>query len=70
MNEAERDALLERLLTGDLDPESPEALRLLADDGARVWGRSSDPALTAALLADEDVCGRRARVRDGELSLD
>ncbi len=42
----------------------------LTDDGVRVFARSEDPALMKALLDDEDVCGRRARVGNGILDLD
>ena len=42
----------------------------LTDDGRRVWGRSEDPAVMDALLADEDACGRRARFGEGLVALD
>jgi hypothetical protein len=41
----------------------------LTAEGARVWAASDDPALMAALLADEEACGRDARVSDGRLEL-
>jgi acetyl-CoA C-acetyltransferase len=41
----------------------------LAAGGERVWAKSGDPDLTAALIADEDVCGREADFRDGSLAL-
>ena len=37
----------------------------LTDDGLRVFARSHDPELMKSLLADEDVCGRPAQVKDG-----
>ena len=37
--------------------------------GERVWAKSEDPELMAALIADEDACGREAQVRDGVLAL-
>jgi acetyl-CoA C-acetyltransferase len=42
----------------------------LTDDGKRVWGKSEDPVVMDALLADEDACGRRARLHEGLVDLD
>ncbi len=41
----------------------------LTEDGERVWGRSHDPDLMAALLADEEACGRTAHLREGIIEL-
>ena len=41
----------------------------IAGDGARVFAHSEDPDLLEALLADEDACGREARVAGGLLTL-
>ena len=41
------------------------AFAALTDEGKRVWGRSEDPALLEAMLADEDVCGRDATFSGG-----
>ena len=41
----------------------------LTDAGERVWGRSYDRDLMAALLDDEDACGRRARLAHGLVEL-
>ena len=38
----------------------------LLDDGRRTWARSTDPATMAEMLAAE-TCGRRARLKNGEL---
>ena len=37
----------------------------LTDDGVRVFARSHESELMKSLLADEDVCGRSARIKDG-----
>lgn len=42
----------------------------LTERGERVWGRSEDAAVMASLLADEEACGRAARIREGWLDLD
>jgi len=42
----------------------------ITNAGERVWGRSEDPAVMNALLADEDACGRNARFREGLVDLD
>lgn len=57
--------------TVDVGHEGPRraTFTALTDDGVRVFARSEDPALMKALLADEDVCDRRARVADGFLEL-
>ncbi len=41
----------------------------LTDSGERVWGRSHDPDLMAALLADEEACGRAAHLENGIFTL-
>jgi acetyl-CoA C-acetyltransferase len=41
----------------------------LTDSGERVWGRSHDPDLMAALLNDEEACGRTAHLQDGIIQL-
>ncbi len=41
----------------------------LTDDGVRVFARSEDPAVMQALLADEDLGGRTARVANGFLEV-
>jgi len=41
----------------------------LTDSGERVWGRSHDPDLMAALLADEEACGRSAHLEGGIVTL-
>jgi len=41
----------------------------LTDEGKRVWGRSHDSDLMAALLADEEVCGRSVHLQDGIMKL-
>jgi acetyl-CoA C-acetyltransferase len=53
----------------DTTNEARACLTALTDRGERVWGRSADPDLTTALLADEEACGREARIRDGLLEL-
>ena len=57
--------------TVDVGPDGPSkaTFSTLTDDGVRVFARSHDPVLMKALLADEDVCGRAARVEDGLVSL-
>ena len=42
----------------------------MTEDGHRVWGRSHDADLMAALLADEDVAGRMARFADGLVTIE
>jgi acetyl-CoA C-acetyltransferase len=42
----------------------------LTDSGARVWGRTEDKVVLDALLADEDACGRSARLCGGIIDLD
>ncbi len=41
----------------------------LTDEGKRVWGRSHDPDVMTALLADEEGCGRRAHLDRGIIEL-
>lgn len=41
----------------------------LTDAGERVWGRSHDPDLMTALLADEEACGRTADFQGGIVDL-
>jgi len=41
----------------------------LNEKGERVWGRSHDPDLMAALLGDEEACGRAAHLQDGIIEL-
>lgn len=53
-------------------PEGPQHVTLtaLAPEGQRVFARSQDPSLMQALLADEELCGRTARIEDGLAELD
>ncbi len=55
----------------EVRPEGPVRAMFTAitDQGERVWGRSEDPDLMAALLADEEGCGRRARFAGGRTAL-
>lgn len=53
----------------DARNDARACLTALTEGGERVWGRSADPDLTTALLADEEACGREARIRDGLLEL-
>ena len=55
--------------TGHEGPTSV-TLTTLSDDGRRIFGRSHDADLMQALLADEDICGRRARIAEGLVELD
>jgi acetyl-CoA C-acetyltransferase len=52
--------------------EGPKSVTLttLSDDGRRAFGRTHDADLMRALLADEDICGRRARIAEGLVELD
>lgn len=54
-----------------VQPEGPvrAMFTALTERGERVWGRSADPDLMAALLADEEACGRRARFSGGGVDL-
>lgn len=67
---AEADATIESY-TVDVRHDGPYAAVFagLTDDGARVWGRSHDADLMAAILADEDMGGRAARFADGIVTL-
>lgn len=57
--------------TVDVGHEGPRkaTFAALTDDGVRLFARSEDTDLMKSLLADEDVCGRRARVADGLLEV-
>ncbi|MEZ4331469.1 MAG: hypothetical protein R3F35_06930 [Myxococcota bacterium] len=54
-----------------VDPTGPQhaTFTALAPEGHRVFARSEDPSLMQALLADEDACGRAARVAGGLIEL-
>lgn len=41
----------------------------LTERGERVWGRSEDRSLMDALLADEEACGREAKLAAGAIEL-
>jgi len=41
----------------------------LTSDGHRVWGKSEDPELGAALIAGEDACDRNADFQSGQVTL-
>lgn len=41
----------------------------LTDDGTRVWGLNDEPETMQAILEDEDLCGRRARLREGHMKV-
>lgn len=58
--------------TVDVSPTGPvkASMTALTTAGERVWGRSEDPSLLDALLADEDGCGRRGKFKDGHVDLD
>jgi acetyl-CoA C-acetyltransferase len=53
--------------TVEVGHEGPRkaTITALTDDGVRVFARSEDAALMNALLADEDLGGRHARVANG-----
>ncbi len=55
----------------DVMPAGPvhASFSTLDEVGRRIWARSSDSDLMQALLNDEDVCGRSARVEGGMISL-
>jgi len=55
----------------EVQPQGPVRAMFtgLTEGGERVWGRSEDPDLMAALLADEEGCGRRARFSGGRVDL-
>jgi len=57
--------------TVDVGHAGPRKVTLttLTAEGHRVFGRSEDPALMQSLLADEDIGGRAARIRDGIVEL-
>jgi acetyl-CoA C-acetyltransferase len=57
--------------TVDVGHEGPNkaTFATLTDDGVRVFARSYDRDLMRALLADEDVCGRRGQLKDGILEV-
>lgn len=57
--------------TVDVQHDGPHHVTIaaLTDAGERVWGRSEDPELLEALLADEEGCGRRAEVDSGTVRL-
>ena len=42
----------------------------LTPDGRRVFARSHDTSLMHAILADEEICGRKASVADGIVQVD
>ena len=48
----------------DADGAGALVAALRTDAGARTFARSEDPSLIASVLADEELCGRRARVAD------
>lgn len=45
-------------------------LTTLTPDGRRVFARSHDATLMQAILADEEICGRKASVADGIVRVD
>lgn len=53
-------------------PDGPQSITLsaLTPEGSRVFARSEDTLLMQALLADEDLCGRPARIADGVAELE
>lgn len=55
----------------DVKPEGPHRAIFSAktEAGERVWARSKDPDLMAALLDDEEACGRSAAVRGIDITL-
>jgi len=55
----------------DVLPAGPHRITFstLTADGSRVWASSDEPQLMDALLADEDVCGREAKVSGGRLEI-
>ena len=57
--------------TVNVDHGGPQSVTFsaLTPDGARVWALSHDPDMMQALLADEDLCGRRAKLQAGELTV-
>ena len=57
--------------TVDVGHEGPNkaTFATLSDDGVRVFARSYDRDLMRSILADEEVCGRRGRVKDGILEV-